>query len=202
MRVWAWIATAVMTAPVAAEAASAPNTFLVTVSGTVTIDATIEREAVYEGGACKVTVVNKGHDTITYATVKPIRVALSGGKAAARVTVPYRYHLSGTSAEGTPTGTLPNGRPCGPLALPTTDCRTYEGDLALQLKVSGSTVTVSSTFRAYRPEFDCPGAHTIGIPPSSGKLVARPIAVVNGTGTQTSAELQIASQFQARFVSQ
>jgi hypothetical protein len=201
MRIWACIAASAVAAPVAAQAASAPNTFLVTVSGTVTIDATIEREAVYEGGACKVTFVNKGHDTITYATSKPFSVTLAGGKATARVTVPYRYRLTGTQEEGTPTGTLANGRPCGPLALPSTDCRTYDGNLALQLKVSGSIFAVSSTFHAFSAA-QCPGGHTVGIPPSSGKLPATRVATVKGAGHQDGGELQIASQFQARFVRQ
>ena len=92
--------------------------------GTVTIDATIENDAIYEGAACKVHIVNKGHDTVTYATVNQIRVTRSGGRAVARATVPYQYHLSGTRGEGTPTGTLPNGSPCPQLPFPPLDCLT------------------------------------------------------------------------------
>jgi hypothetical protein len=71
----------------------------------------------------------------------------------------------------------------------------------LQLKISGDIVTVASTFHAFSAA-QCPGAHTVGIPPSHGKLPTKPVAVVKGAGEQDGGELQIASRFQARFVRQ
>jgi hypothetical protein len=199
---------AIVAAPFAAQAANAPSTFLVTVQGTVTIDASIVDNATYEGTSCHVQIVNSGHDTIEYATTTPMRVTIANGKAVARQTVPFQYHLSGSQQEGTPTGTLPNGSPCPPLPLLQPDCRTYKGNLALTLKVDGDTVTVSSPGRAFQPAGMCPGAHGIGVPATSGKLPANRVGVVTGTSSETSTgtgasggPMQISSnsKFQARF---
>jgi hypothetical protein len=205
LRVWVCIAASAVAAPFAAQAANAPSTFVVTVQGTVTIDATIIDNATYEGTSCHVQVTNTGHDTIDYGTATPMRVTVSNGKGVAKQTVPFQYHLSGSQQEGTPTGTL-NGAPCPPLTLLTLDCRTYKGNLALTLKVNGDTVTVSSPDRPFQPSGLCPGAHSIQVPASSGKLPAKQVAVVNGTGTESSSvngvSVQISSQFRARFARQ
>jgi hypothetical protein len=210
MRVWPVVAAAALIAPVVGNAAKAPNAYLVTVSGTVTIDSTVVDHATYEGTSCKVDVVYTGHDTIEYATVKPMRLTVAGGKAATHATVPYKHHqMSGTQSEGTPTGTLPNGSPCPPLTLLTPACRTYTGDLVLHVELDGNKVTVSSPARPFQPLGPCPGAtYDNEVPASTGALPAnQAVALVHGSGEQSWTHVGVgtmheSSRFSARFVRQ
>jgi len=163
------------------------------VKGTVTFDFVGTATTNYSGGGsgCTVTITARGHDTLQYATVDAVRLTLSGESGHATASVPYALMVNfGSEDSGPPKGSMPDGSACPPfggMPMPNSGCKTYKGELSLNVTIDGGKLTVSSKNRTFVPEA-CTGWHVSGIsvPSSVGPLPANQrSATVTGSGDES-----------------